>query len=468
MSETESKEELEQQEDENETTSKPSESEPLSPEQLAKAAAKILKQSDRGSYTMPAAEMYPHQWLWDSCFIAIGRRHLDVERAKMELTSLCRGQWHNGMLPNIIFRDDNRYRRERNAWRSWLSPNSPDSVATSGITQPPMLAEAVVRVGEKLPLAERRSWYKLMWPTLIAYHEWIYDERDPHNEGLALLIHPWEVGLDNTPPWIAELHEHLLPGWIRFVKKFKLDYLISPFRRDTQRVPLDERFNTIEVLALFDVQRRLRRKHYDIDKILDHSMFAIEDLTFNCILVRANENLHKISKTLREQIPSELAASMKKTSEELEKLWDPYSNQYYSRDFITHNLIKESSIAALMPLYAGTISKERAELLVRMLENENQFGPAYPVPSTPVSSSWFNPRHYWQGPSWVNTNWLIIDGLKRYGFSEHAAALTETTLEMVAKSGFAEYFDPITGERLGGHEFAWTAALTIDLLQSKN
>lgn len=439
--------------------------EPISPEKLAKAAVKILKENDRGLYTMPAADLYPHQWLWDSCFIAIGLRHLDVERAKMELTSLCRGQWHNGMLPNIIFRDENHYRRDRNTWRSWISPESPDNVATSGITQPPLLAEAVVRVGEKLPLIERRSWYKLMWPTLINYHQWIYNERDPHSEGLALLIHPWEVGMDNTPPWISELHQHLLPGWIRFIKKTRLDTIISLFRRDTRSVPLDERFNTIEALALFDVQRRLKRKHYDINRILDHSLFAIEDLTFNCILVRANENLRKIAKTLREQIPSPLAASMKKTESELEKLWDPYTNQYYSRDFITHNLIKEPSIAALMPLYAGTISKERAAILVRMLENENEFGPTYPVPTVPISSQWFSPRHYWQGPSWINTNWLIIDGLRRYGFSEHADTLQETTLEMAAKSGFPEYFDPVTGERLGAHDFAWTAALTIDLLK---
>lgn len=441
--------------------------EPLSPQQLAEAAEKVLAANDRGSYTAPSVEIYPHQWLWDSCFIAIGRRHLDVERAKMELTSLCRGQWSNGMMPNIIFRDDDGYRRERNSWRSWISPNSPDDVATSGITQPPMLAEAVVRVGEKMPLTERRSWYKLMWRALIAYHQWIYNDRDPHQEGLALLIHPWEVGMDNTPPWISELHQHLLPGWIRLIQKTRLDYLIDIFRRDARSIPLDERFNTIEVLALYDVQRRLRRKRYDIDQILDHSLFAIEDLTFNCILIRANENLRKISKTLREQLPSDLDKAMKKTAEELEKLWDPYSNQYYSRDFITHNLIKESSIAALMPLYAGTISRERAEILVRMLENENEFGPAYPVPSTPVSSPWFNPRHYWQGPAWVNTNWLIIDGLRRYGFKEHADALTETTLEMVSKSGFAEYLDPITGERLGAHDFAWTAALTLDLLNNK-
>ncbi|MBL8032006.1 MAG: glycoside hydrolase, partial [Candidatus Doudnabacteria bacterium] len=116
-------------------------------------------------------------------------------------------------------------------------------------------------------------------------------------------------------------------------------------------------------------------------------------------------------------------------------------------------------------LYSGAVSKERAALLVRKLENEHVFGATFPVPSVPLDSPDFNPDCYWQGPAWVNTNWLIIDGLRRYGYNDHAEALRESTLDMVRRSGFAEYFDPITGEPLGAHNFSWTAALVIDLLQ---
>jgi glycogen debranching enzyme len=168
---------------------------------------------------------------------------------------------------------------------------------------------------------------------------------------------------------------------------------------------------------------------------------------------------------LGQELPEDLAKRMKKTEKALEELWEPYSGQYYSRDFITHRLLKTPSIATLLPLYAGSISQERAGELIKMLEHEQQFGAAYPVPSVPPSSFWFHAKGYWQGPSWVNTNWLIIDGLKRYGFKDHAAALTETTLEMVGKSGCSEYFDPLTGEAAGAENFSWTAALTIDLLE---
>lgn len=434
---------------------------------LFEQAKAVLEMNDRETYTQPAHGLYPHQWLWDSCFTAIGLRHLDTERAKTELLSLLRGQWHNGMLPNIIFRDDPQYRTDRNIWRSWLNPYAPNDVMTTGITQPPMLAEAVVQVGAKMAWPERRSWYGMVYPALLAHHTWLYHERDPHDEGLTLQIHPWETGLDNTPPWMNELHDHLLPLWIRVIEKTKFYHVINLFRRDTKSVPIDQRFSIIEALALFDAQRRLRRKAYDINKILDRSLFAIEDLAFNSILIRANTHLRHISRSLREELPDDLDAQMKKTEKALEQLWDPFSQQYYSRDFVTHRLLKIPTVATLLPLYAGTITKDRAATLVKLLEDEHAFGPAYPVPSVAVNSLWFHPKLYWQGPAWVNMNWLIIDGLQRYGFKEHATALRESTLEMVGKSGCYEYFDPLTGEPAGAADFSWTAALAIDLIKAK-
>lgn len=430
-------------------------------------AAQVLKDNDHGLFTIPAHGLYPHQWLWDSCFISIGLRHLDIERAKIEILSLCRAQWRNGMLPHIIFTPGKKPRMHSGVWDSWLSPFSPDDVSTSGISQPPIIAEAVVRVGEKMTLNDRRSWYREVWPHLITYHQWLYTERDPHHEGLVLQIHPWETGLDDNPAWMSELDDHLLPWWIRGLQKTKLEFIVGRMRRDTRYVPSHQRPTNIEALALYSVQRRLRRKAYDINKILDHTLFAIEDLAYNSILIRANEHLKQIAKTLSVDIPEDLLKCIEQSPKTLDELWDPYTEQYYPRDFVTHRLIKQPTIESLLPLYAGCISKERAALLVKTLENEHMFGPAFPVPSTPLNSPWFDPDRYWQGPSWVNMNWLIIDGLHRYGYSDHAEALRESTLELVQKHGFFEYFNPINGNPLGAPNFSWTAALSIDLAKTQ-
>lgn len=433
------------------------------PDLFASAKA-VLDANDQGDYTIPAEGLYPHQWLWDSCFIAIGISHYNIERAQAEILSLLRGQWANGMLPHMIFSGDDFFRKDRNTWRSWLSPYAPDDIATSGITQPPILAEAVVRIGKKLSKPERRMWYQQVFPALVNYHRWLYMDRDPHKEGLVLQIHPYETGLDNTPPWINQLRQHNMPWWATTMEKIHLDVVINLFRRDTRRVPPGQRISNVEALLYYDVIRRLRRKTYDIDSILDRSLFCVEDLTFNSIFIRANYHLMTIAKAIGKELPEELVENMHKTSETLEQLWDAYSSQYYSRNFVTHKLIKEPSIASLMPLYAGTISKERAAQLVKTLEDTNAFGTTYPVPSVPVNSTWFKSFGYWQGPSWVNTNWLLIDGLRRYGYKDHADVLTESTLEMVANAGCYEYFNPLDGEPAGAKNFSWTAALTIDML----
>jgi hypothetical protein len=435
----------------------------VSDNDLLDAAKTVLDMNFRGTHTVPSGSMYPHQWLWDSCFHAIGIRHYDVDRAQAEILHLFNGQWANGMVPNIVFNESFRS-RHTDIWRSWVNPNSPDNVYTSGITQPPMIAEAVVRIGERLSKAERRSWYMAIYPGLLAYHQWLYRERDPHSEGLVLLIHPWETGLDNTPPWMSEMQDHQMALWIRAVNMFKLGWFFNLFRKDTKFVPAEQRMDIIDGMGLYSTQRRLRRKNYDIKRILSHSLFTIEDITYNSILIRANHHLRDIAKFLRKDLPDDLRLSMKKSESTLEALWDPYSSQYYSREFVSHRLIKVPSIGTLMPLYAGTITKERAKQLVKLLEDEHQFGPNYPVPTVPLNSDWFVANRYWQGPTWVNTNWMLIDGLERYGFQEHADALREVTLELVRNAGFNEYFSPLDGRPAGAENFSWTAALTIDML----
>src|SRR3990167_6927928 len=433
---------------------------------LLEIARKVLKKNDRGQWTVPAPELYPHQWLWDSCFIAIGLRHLDIERSQTELTSLLRGQWSNGMLPNIIFSKDAQYHEDRELWSSRVNPYSQADIATSGITQPPMLAEATVRVGEKLKMPDRRSWYQQMYPALLEYHQWLYRERDPHKEGLIILVHPYESGLDNSPPWISELRKHSMPKWVRLFEKLHLDFIVNFFRRDTRHVPAGQRISNVEALAYWAALRRLRRKAYNWEAILSRSLFAVEDLAFNAILIRANQLLTQIAKTIGEELPAELTKAMARSEKALEQLWDEDAGQYYTRSFISHKLVQDSTVASLLPLYAGCVSQERAKMLLNALYSPKKFGLRWPVPSVPKDSPYFNELKYWQGPTWININWLIIDGLERYGFTAEAQMLRERTLELLRNSGMNEYFSPLSGSPAGTENFSWTAALAVDLLKT--
>lgn len=442
---------------------KPVKISPVDLQDLIVGAKKVLARNDLGDYIAPSHGLYTHQVLWDSCFVAIGLSHYDIERAMMQVRRLLRAQWQNGMVPHIVFSEGSHYWWDRRIWRSWVSPLSAKGVASSGVSQPPMLAEAIVTIGNKLAISERVEWYKSVYPQLLSYHRWFYSDRDPRGDGLPIQIHPWEIGLDNSPPCILEVKSNTWPLWLRFLDVTKLDQIGNVFRVDTKFVPQGQRSSNIEALALYHLLTIIRRKKYDSRRVLKRPKFAISDVTYVSILVRANELLSEIAQTIHEKLPEGLIRNMKQTAESLEKLWDQQDSQYYCLEYPSDKLIKTPSIATFLPLYSGAISRSRAAELVKQMEDETSFGLKYPLPTVPFNSKWFNPMCYWQGPVWVNTNWLIIDGLRRYGFNDQADRLTKSVLEVVKLSGYYEYFDPTTGLASGVNNFSWTAALTMDL-----
>jgi hypothetical protein len=298
---------------------------------------------------------------------------------------------------------------------------------------------------------------------LLAYHEWLYRERDPRGEGLVVLVHPWESGLDNTPSWMNEMHLYDLPLWIKVVEKLKLQKLFDYFRKDTKYLPAYERVETIDQLIMFVIARRLKRRRYDTKQVLRHTNVSIEDLSFNSILIRANTLLAQIAKEVDQELPAWLWERMKKAPHALELLWNEAHQQYFSRNFATFEPLLEPSIMTFLPLYAGTISKSHAAHLVELMKSK-EWTTKYPLSTVPKNSKYFQPHRYWQGPTWLNTNWLIIDGLRRYGYHTEASYIAEKSVELVKKHGSYEYFSPLNGSPVGAHPFSWTAALTIDLI----
>ena len=109
---------------------------------LGERARAVLEANRRGAWTCPSATLYPHQWLWDSCFIAMGLARVEPPRAADELRAVFRGQWANGMLPHMIFAVGVKDVGNRRVWQSRRNPLAPRDVETSCITQPPLVAVA--------------------------------------------------------------------------------------------------------------------------------------------------------------------------------------------------------------------------------------------------------------------------------------------------------------------------------------
>lgn len=435
---------------------------------LMDEARAVLAKNDMGEWTRPTtAGLYPHHWLWDSFFIAIGQRHYDIKRAMAEVHSPFHAQWRNGMVPHIIFSDAKGYHAGPEMWRSSkTNPDAPRQIETTGITQPPVAAEATVRIGELLKPKARLEWYKEMYPKILAWHEWFYRERDMDGDGLVVVVLSWENGMDNSPPWMRIMHEHALTPTARLVKSTGFHKFLERFRKDTTVVPAGERISTIDLRAVYGLIKSLRRLGYNGQRIASRHKLQIVDLTLNCILIRANQHLAAIAKEIGQELPEEIKQAIKKAPAALESLWDAKTKQYYSRDHLTGELIKEPSVDTFMPLYARALPKERVQALLGHLHNPRTFGTPYPIPSAPLNSPYFKPHCYWQGPAWVNINWMVADGLARNGQKREADRLRQKTLKMVEKGGMYEYFSPKDATKAGAPAFSWTAALTIDLLHS--
>jgi hypothetical protein len=70
---------------------------------MANRVARVLSRNDLGGGTKAAPDLYPHQWSWDTGFIAVGLANLDTARAARGLLTLFEHQWKNGMVPHIVF-----------------------------------------------------------------------------------------------------------------------------------------------------------------------------------------------------------------------------------------------------------------------------------------------------------------------------------------------------------------------------
>ena len=52
-------------------------------------------------------------------------------------------------------------------------------------------------------------------------------------------------------------------------------------------------------------------------------------------------------------------------------------------------------------------------------------------------------------------------GCDAAGTPDLAARIRSDSLALVERAGFAEYFNPLTAEPLGGSAFSWTAAMYL-------
>jgi hypothetical protein len=425
---------------------------------LVQQAKDVLEKNWTGTFTQPGALLYHHQWSWDAAFIAIGYAHYNQARAEQELRSLFEAQWTNGLVPHIVFASQpTDYFPAFPFWELEQNPLVPPQRKTSGIVQPPVHATAALHIYQHAQDTEQaRAFLVEMFPRLQAWHAYLYRERDPHHEGLAFIRHPWEA-MDNSPIWDSILQRmHLRPDEIPTYHRVDTSSVQAQYR------PGNEDYDRYTYLVKF-----FASCDYDEARIAATCPFLVQDVLFNSLLCQGNRDLAEIARILGED-PQPFEAWAQQTARAMnQKLWHEERGIYLDFDMVTQQSIPVSTAAGFLPLFAGIPDARQAQRMYSYLNSPSFCGLAetcYAVPSYDKQAPNFSPDCYWRGPIWINIDWLLYHGLRRYGLSEYAQRIRQSIIDLVEQKGFYEYFNPLNGVGLGTYQFSWTAALLLDLI----
>jgi glycogen debranching enzyme len=428
-------------------------------DELIRQAKLVLEFNWTGEYTKPGPRLYPHQWSWDAAFIAIGYARFDQERAISGLRHLFAAQWANGLLPQIVFDPEyaDSYSPGVDLWQAQRSPHASQDALTSGVVQPPLHATAVLHVHRHAQDRDAaRAFLEEAFPHLRAWHRYLHTERDPGGDGLAYIRHPWESGMDNSPMWDSIMQRmQLSEGDIPDYERADIRFATEADR------PVQAQYDRFAHLV-----RLFAERDYDEARIREDCPFLVWDVLFNSLLCQADRDLAEIASEIGDdRAPFERDAEATHAAID-ERLWDADHGLYLDRDLAAGQPLHAYAAAGFTPLFAGIPDAQRARSMIEALQGAG-FGVGRAgvkaVPSYDRHGFGFSPVEYWRGPVWINIDWLLVQGLRRYGFDEQADELRRTIVELVGDQGFFEYFEPDSGKAHGSHMFSWSAALFLDV-----
>jgi hypothetical protein len=374
----------------------------LAPE-LWRSAAGVLDANWAGDHTVPSRSLHPHQWSWDTAFIAIGLAYVNPGRAWRDLRSLFEAQWPDGRVPHIVFDPsiaEDAYFPGPAFWNVPAYGRRPPHSST-GLIQPPLHALAAWEVYRHsaahgaAALQQARTELEWIYPRLVAQQQYLATRRNAGGGGLAALVHPWESGSDDD----ADHARHL------------------------------------------DLASNYRDGGYcDTDLVERHS-YVVECPGFNAILGTAEDALGHIARVLDRPADAQRhwRAAHRITMAIIERLWNPYTGMFHARDLRTGELSPASSVNGLLPLVLGHLPRGHVAAISREMRAERR-------------------------PVWMHVNWLIRRGMMTHGCFGTSEEMRRELLCLAHRNGHFEHFDPEDGSGLGAPAFSRTAALCLDLL----
>jgi hypothetical protein len=190
--------------------------------------------------------------------------------------------------------------------------------------------------------------------------------------------------------------------------------------------------------AVFQVSKE---RYLDVDK--EDISDELECLDLSLMMVREMRSLAEMALQLER---NEEARDWREKAEHLaqminERMWHEDHEFFYSVGKADHSFyfmsrdLKRQEIIGFLPLWAGAVTPERAEKLVRHLTDPEKFWRKNGVPTLAADDEWYSPYvDYcckWNGPVWLLWDYMVFDGLIKYGYHALAGELAEKMISAV-------------------------------------
>ena len=202
----------------------------------------------------------------------------------------------------------------------------------------------------------------------------------------------------------------------------------------------------------------------------------------NCLMYKELEAICYLGELLEVDIAKYKLEAQNLKKAVMELCFDEKDGMYYSADLnllpIDPNNILHSGAprhwstliqrigcwSGFMAMWAGIATPEQAERMVKEnLLDEKAFWAPYGVRTLSKYEKMYSIKKTgnpscWLGPIWGISNYMVFDGLVKYGFVNEAKELAEKTLKLfgedIAKTGeLHEYYDPESGEPVNNPGF---------------
>lgn len=192
----------------------------------------------------------------------------------------------------------------------------------------------------------------------------------------------------------------------------------------------------------------------------------VEAPDLNTYLVLQMDALARIAEIL--ELPDDARAWRRKadelTTRIVEHFWDKDAGVFWAT--YNNEPLHVLTPFNLYPLLTGRLDQTKQQRLLEHLFNPDEFWLAHPIPTVAKNDALYDPQQMWRGPTWVNINYLFIEGLVRCGEIERAKLLRDKTLELLmTQNDIYEYYNPETGiaPPRAASVFGWSSAVFIDL-----